>query len=121
VAQKQSELDNLRLRRTAVERELATRLDSAGTALTKANSERIAALADLGRGILLTRHQVPIDERHVTELLRFDDAVAALFQREQLYAAAIANYDRAAVKRGIQLTGLVLLLLLVWCAWRIFA
>jgi hypothetical protein len=121
VAQKQSEMDNLRLRRAAVERELAARLDSAGTALAKANSERAAALADLGRGILLTRNQVPIDERHVTELLRFDDAVAALFQREQLYAAAMANYDRNAVKRGIQLTGLVVLLLVVWCAWRIFA
>jgi hypothetical protein len=52
--------------------------------------------------------------------VRFDDAVAALCHREHLYRGALVNYDRAAVKRGLQLSALVLLLLVTWCVWRAF-
>jgi hypothetical protein len=119
-AQKQSEIDNLRSRRAAVERELGAHLDSAGAAVANAHCARTAALADLGRGILLAQGGVPVSDAQLTELVRFDDAVAALCHREHLYRGALVNYDRAAVKRGLQLSALVLLLLVTWCVWRAF-
>ncbi len=118
VAQKQSELANLKLRRTALERSMNSSVTSASTAMTQACEQQTTVLADLGRAILQTKGQVPVADAPLDELMHYDDAVTTLCQRKRLYLAALESYDHGAVKRGLQVTALVVALLVIACLWR---
>jgi chromosome segregation ATPase len=118
VGQKQSEMTNLKLRRTALERGLNSSVTGASTAMTQACEQRAAVLADLGRAILQTKGQVPVADATLDKLVHYDDAVIALCQRKRLCLAALESYDRRAVKRGLQVTALVVVLLVIACLRR---
>lgn len=118
VRQKQSELANLKLRRTALEQGRTSSVTRASGAMTQACEQQAAVLADLGRAILHTKGQVPVADAPLDELVHFDDTVATLCQRKRLYLAALESYDRKAVKRGLQIAALVVALLFIGCLWR---
>jgi len=118
VGQKQSEMANLKLRRTTLERDRKSSVTGASSAMTQACEQQAAVLSELGRAILQTKGQVPVAGAPLDELVHYDDTVTTLCQRKRLYLAALESYDRRAVKRGLQVTALVVALLVIACLWR---
>ena len=119
--EQQFELRQLTRRRSVVERSYISHKNQAGTAVAGASLQQRHALADLGRAVLKARGRTPVNDSTLDELVQYDDAIATLWMREQVYLNALESYDRQAVRRGLLLSGAFLILFLGSFAWRLFS
>jgi len=72
------------------------------------------ARADIGRALLATRGRIALSDQTRDELLGLDKSVELLSLRCALLRAAQVSYDRAAVRKGVQLVVLLLALLVLF-------
>jgi len=82
--------------------------------LSDAESERAAALADVGRKILAARGRLAdVPKETLAAIAAADAAVARHAADLEKYVRAIDGYDRAAVRRGLVVGGVAVLVLFV--------
>jgi hypothetical protein len=121
IEEKQSELGQLTRRKSVLNRSYTSQVNQASAAMSGASLQQRRALADLGRAVLQARGRTPVDESTLDELVRYDDAIATLWMREQVYLSALESYDRHAVRRGLLLAGTFLILFIGSFVWRLLS
>ena len=119
IEEKTAQIRELKHRRDLLGRLLASQMRQVSEAADGATDRQRQALADLGRAILAARGQIPVNDATLGEVARHDEAVATIWRREQLYVLALANFDKAAARRGTRLALAFLALIVLFLVWRI--
>ncbi len=114
-----SQTRELQRRKDLLLRSQSIQLRQASVAADTAVARKNKALADLGRAILAANGRIAVDETALKELTRHDEAVNALWLRQQVYLQALDGYDRDAVRRATTIAVVCFALLVLAIVWRV--
>jgi hypothetical protein len=102
--------------RAALAQRYRKRLDVQGQNLGQTEARRVAALAEVGRGLLAARGGLPIGAERLSAVAEADRRVLDSARRAALLLGALDAYDLEAAKRGRRLAVFVAAMLLLWIA-----
>jgi len=117
ISETQKKARRIEQHQAALAQRYQKRFDAENKGLTEAETQRIAALAEIGRAVLESRSKLPIPREALKAIADADRAVVEHTRKAAALLRALDAYDRDAVKQGqsiaVVLAGAALLSILL--------